>query len=192
MQHITSTEPAFTLFAYGSCMNISSLSATIGVDATRFFLGVARLPGWRVKFNYPSTNGTDFFCNLAPADGDCAFGALFRIPDIHLDAIRLREAWHKQRYREEVLRVQTLQPDAPHVDALVYLANVVVPSEGSPGKRYSQLVLDGARQCGLPPNYVKELQARMELLSGGFLEGASLGTDPSAHSSVSAPGSPSP
>lgn len=151
----------FTLFAYGSCMNLASLSHTLGCDAQAFCLGPARLEGWRLQFNYPSTNGRDHFGNLVADAQGRVFGALFQLASPHREAIRQREAWHKGRYREERLTVVPLNGAGAPCEAVVYVANVVSAHEGNPGARYASLVLDGARSCALPPEYVAELEVRL-------------------------------
>lgn len=153
-------------FAYGSCMSVASLSATIGADTLPFLLGAGRLPGWRLAFNYPSTNGKDFFCNIVPDASDATFGALYRLPAACREAVRTREAWHKQRYREEVVRVEALGRRPGWLEALTYVANVAAAAEGDPGERYARLVLEGARQCGTPPDYIARLEARIAGLRG--------------------------
>lgn len=157
----------FRLFAYGSCMNTASLSQTLGCDAQKFFLGPARLIGWRLVFNYPSTNGTDHFCNIAQDPLDTVFGALYELPASHREAIRQREAWHKSRYREVLLTVALLDADKPPEPALVYVANVTSEQERNPGTRYAKLVLDGALGCSLPPSYIARLEGQIQRLSEG-------------------------
>jgi cation transport regulator ChaC len=155
----------FRLFAYGSCMNVASLSKTLGCDAQAYFLGPARLTGWRLLFNYPSTNGENHFCNIVPDPLHSLFGALYQLPAAHRDAIREREAWHKGRYREELLPVMPLRgADVPQ-PALVYVANVTSPHEGNPGARYARLVLEGALDCALPPSYIAEIEEQMRRLT---------------------------
>jgi cation transport regulator ChaC len=154
----------FKLFAYGSCMNTASLSQTLDCDAQKFFLGPAQLVGWRLVFNYPSTNGTDHFCNIERDPLESVFGALYQLPAAHRYAIRQREAWHKGRYREEVLTAALLDADKPPAPALVYIANVTSEQEGNPGTRYAKLVLDGALGCYLPPSYIAKLEGHIRRL----------------------------
>ena len=156
----------FRLFAYGSCMNAASLSQTLGCDAQAFYLGPARLTGWRLRFNYPSTNGEHHFCNVVPDSLHSVFGALYQLPTSHRDAIRQREAWHKGRYREELLPVAPLHMTEVPQPALVYVANVTSPHEGDPGARYARLVLEGALDCALPPSYIAELGEQIKRLPG--------------------------
>jgi hypothetical protein len=155
----------FRLFAYGSCMNAASLSQTLGYDAQTFYLGPARLTGWRLRFNYPSTNGEDHFCNIMPDPLHAVFGALYRLPAAYREAIRAREAWHKGRYREELLPVAPMHVAEVPQPALVYVANVTSPHDGNPGARYARLVLEGAIDCGLPPSYIAEIEAQMRRLT---------------------------
>ena len=84
----------FAYFAYGSCMNLASLSTSLGCDAATYFAGAARLDGHRLAFNYASLNEPVCCANIEPAAGAIVAGALYRLPMRMLDATRSR-CWRR-------------------------------------------------------------------------------------------------
>jgi gamma-glutamylcyclotransferase (GGCT)/AIG2-like uncharacterized protein YtfP len=104
------------------------------------------LPGYRF---FIMANG---YASVRPTAGDDVQGLLWRIGPQDLAALDDYEDVAGGLYRQAMLTV--LQAGRP-TDALVYLG--CEAREGRPSPDYMALVVDAARECGLPQNYVDKL-----------------------------------
>ncbi|VWB26351.1 Putative gamma-glutamylcyclotransferase YkqA [Burkholderia lata] len=141
----------FTYFAYGSCMNRASLSASLGCDATPYFEGAARLDGHRLAFNYASLNEPVCCANIEPAAGSIVEGALYRLPVRMLDALERREGVHLGRYVRCAVEVR--ESGGLRVRALTYRGAVTLDCEAAPSARYRDLLVRGLTDAGVSAAY---------------------------------------
>ncbi|RXV73376.1 gamma-glutamylcyclotransferase [Burkholderia stabilis] len=141
----------FTYFAYGSCMNLASLSASLGCEAAAYFAGAARLDGHRLAFNYASLNEPVCCANIEPAAGAVVEGALYRLPMRMLDALERREGVHLGRYVRCAVDVSA--PDGRRVRALTYRGAVTLDCDAAPSARYRELLVRGLADAGVSTSY---------------------------------------
>ncbi|CAB3752968.1 hypothetical protein GQ57_20435 [Burkholderia sp. MSh2] len=141
----------FTYFAYGSCMNLASLSASLGCDATPFVAGAARLDGHRLAFNYASLNEPVCCANIEPAAGGLVEGALYRLPIGLLDALERREGVHLGRYVRVAVEVR--MPGGQRERALTYRGAVTLDRDAAPSARYRDLLVRGLVDAGVSAAY---------------------------------------
>jgi gamma-glutamylcyclotransferase (GGCT)/AIG2-like uncharacterized protein YtfP len=131
-------------FAYGSNMS----RALMGVrcpGATA--LGTATLAGWRfvvIRAGYGS---------IAPQPGGLVHGVLWRLGSRDLAAINAYECLDSGLYVRRRLPVQCAGGRA---NALVYIAPRC--GEGTPRPGYIGVVVDAARDWGLPDAYIRSLR----------------------------------
>jgi gamma-glutamylcyclotransferase (GGCT)/AIG2-like uncharacterized protein YtfP len=92
------------------------------------------------------------YASVVPAQGADVHGILWRVGPRDLAALDDYEDLAGGLYRHAMLPV--LQNEA-NVEALVYLGNET--REGRPREAYMALVIDSARDCGLPEDYVAGL-----------------------------------
>jgi gamma-glutamylcyclotransferase (GGCT)/AIG2-like uncharacterized protein YtfP len=134
-------------FAYGSNMNHEQMLGNRCPGAR--LLGVATLPEHRFIIN---SRGV---ATILPSAGSRVLGAVWEITDEHERTLDHYEGVRRGYYRRE--RHQVDLADGGTVEALVYTASET--SEGKPRPGYLEGILEGARQCGLPPEYVDGLAA---------------------------------
>ncbi|WP_175890641.1 gamma-glutamylcyclotransferase family protein [Burkholderia cepacia] len=152
-------DESFTYFAYGSCMNLASLSTSLGCDAATYFAGAAQLDGHRLAFNYASLNEPVCCANIEPATGAIVEGALYRLPMRMLDALERREGVHLGRYVRYA--VEVLAPGGRRVHALTYRGAVTLDCDAAPSARYRDLLVRGLADAGVSAAYRERTVAYM-------------------------------
>ncbi len=136
-------------FAYGSNMSRGPMRARCRSAQEH---GLAVLRGYRFVI---MANG---YASVVPAAGEEVHGLLWRIAPQDLAALDDYEDVAGGLYRQAMLPV--LQQGQTGLDgeltsALVYLG--CEPREGRPSSSYMALVIEAARDCGLPEDYVAQL-----------------------------------
>lgn len=147
----------FRYFGYGSNLNITSLRAK-GVEPLASRRAV--LPGWRLRFNvqhfFRHEGGVG---NIERSDvpGDRVLGVLYDCPDETLAPLDAVEACGHGYDRINV----DVEADGKQVSALTYVGMPeFIDDSCLPSRRYLNIVTDGARQAGLDPDYVQNLEAQ--------------------------------
>jgi gamma-glutamylcyclotransferase (GGCT)/AIG2-like uncharacterized protein YtfP len=130
-------------FAYGSNMSRGPMRVRC---PTAKEAGVAILRDYRFVI---MANG---YASVVPAAGQDVHGLVWRIGPQDLAALDDYEDVAGGLYRHATLPV--LQDGRP-TDALVYLG--CEAREGRPSAAYMALVVEAARECGLPADYVEKL-----------------------------------
>jgi gamma-glutamylcyclotransferase (GGCT)/AIG2-like uncharacterized protein YtfP len=130
-------------FAYGSNMSRGPMRTRC---PTAEETGIAILRGYRFVV---MASG---YASVVPATGEDVYGLLWRIFPQDLAALDDYEDVAGGLYRQAMLPI--LQ-DGKSTDALVYLG--CETREGRPSPDYMALVVEAARECGLPDDYVEAL-----------------------------------
>ena len=141
-------------FAYGSNMNIDWISQRCpGIKP----LGRARLDDYAIGFRYPSTSWPGGgACDIMPQQGKAVWGAVYEITDQHLESLNQAEDLHLNGYR----RIEvTVDMEGKQLQAISYEVVDKLPQEMKPMPGYLQLLLTGAAEHQLPPEYRRHLQA---------------------------------
>ena len=156
-------------FAYGSNINLRHLKAfldTHGVELdTELKAEIAQLDGYLLRTNYfAGTHGAGA-CNIEPAPGHHVEGVLVSITSAIRDALRVKEGFPLCVNDEIDAIVHTASTQAS-VRALTYM---VTPTHGLDidlpvTARYRDIVLTGARQCGLSTAYQRQLSRRLRAI----------------------------
>ena len=139
-------------FSYGS--NMSSARLRDRVPSARF-VAVAILPAYRLRFHKVSSDGSGKCDALETGNyNDRVFGVVYELADdekLSLDSMEgLRFG-----YDEKVVEVITEQGK---LNILMYFATRV-NSSLKPYCWYKEHVLIGAREHGLPPEYIAQIEA---------------------------------
>jgi hypothetical protein len=130
-------------FAYGSNMS----RALMGARCPRAeAIGTATLSGWRFVIN------PEGFGSIAPQPGGRVHGVLWRLSARDLAAVNAYESIDSGLYVRRRLAVRC---GATQAMALVYIARR--QGEGMPRPGYIPLVVEAAREWGLPEPYVRSL-----------------------------------
>jgi cation transport regulator ChaC len=121
-------------------------------------IGLASGHGRVLRFHKKSSDGSAK-CDLwaTERENDVAWGVLFEIPEEQIGALDEAEGLGKGYAREVI---QVLAENGQAIEAAVYLAtpDAVEPTL-KPYDWYRSLVVAGARQNNLPPQYVEALEA---------------------------------
>ncbi len=134
-------------FAYGSNMNQEQMAQRCPGSE----LGpLVRLTGWRYFINGRGYAGVE------ESPTDHALGCLWSLDDEHVVALDRYEGVKGNYYSKETLEVEQLE-DGSKVSALVYLS--VDREYGIPTAPYQGIVVSGAREIGLPVDYLAILES---------------------------------
>ncbi|MCG8001788.1 MAG: gamma-glutamylcyclotransferase [Candidatus Thiodiazotropha lotti] len=143
----------FHYFGYGSNMNLISLRAK-GVEPSSSQHAV--LPGWCLCFNvqhfFRHEGGVG---NIQPSSAkDQVYGILYDCPDQYLEPLDATEACGFGYHRATV-DVLTKEKT---VSAYTYIGMPdFVDDSCLPSRRYLNILIEGARQAGLDPNFIHSL-----------------------------------
>lgn len=139
----------FMYFAYGSNMLFARLHERCP-SAER--LGVAKLADHELRWHKRSKDGSGK-CDIGWREDSRVFGALYRIAGTDKHALDRAEGLG--RGYEEISVQVTIEGE--NLTARTYQATDIDESL-KPYSWYQALVVAGARECGIPENYVERLQ----------------------------------
>lgn len=134
-------------FAYASNMHRAQMQRWC--PASRF-LKAAALSGFRFVYDGFSVTWDGAVANILPAEHEAVWGALYEITErdrLTLDAF---EGYPRSYEHKEV--------DVADREGRVHRAMTYFRTGRPPGKPhpdYEKIVIDGARECGLPDEYVE-------------------------------------
>jgi gamma-glutamylcyclotransferase (GGCT)/AIG2-like uncharacterized protein YtfP len=139
-------------FSYGSFLD----SATLKKHCPKtVYGGKALLPNWEVQFNFLSRTYNGGVTGIEPAPAKLVRGVLYEMNDdelLHLDSIEgVPDGIY---YRQTIYVVDDL---GKAVKAATYrTTNPKGPFK--PTKKYVGLMISGAKEHGLEPDYIKSLE----------------------------------
>lgn len=149
---MSATEPAW-YFAYGSNMSRAIFRERRAMHPLAARRGC--LDGHRLCFNLPVGPGERGVANLEVVAGTRTWGVLYLLTGEEFDRLDRTEGVHRGFYRRAP--VEVVVDGGERVGAFTYLSSRV--GEGrKPSARYLGLLLDGAREHGLPDEYVAALE----------------------------------
>jgi cation transport regulator ChaC len=145
-------------FAYGSNMLQQWLCGPDRLSSA-VFLSIGYVTGRQLRFHKHSRKDGSAKCDISETgnSADIVFGVLYDVPDNENDLKALdRAEGAPGGYTRTTIDV--LRQDAAPLLATVYLANTShIDSQLSPYDWYHSLVVAGARQHGLPADYIAAL-----------------------------------
>jgi len=149
--------PTVWYFAYGSNMQTATLCRRRGVACHRAL--PARVRTWRVVFDKPPLLPLgESFANLVPDPAGEALGVVFEIDAVDITHIDFTEGVLIGNYRRIEIAAEPLVTDAPES----LMAHTLVSERRDPtlrpSERYMALLIAGAREHGLPEEYVAALE----------------------------------
>jgi cation transport regulator ChaC len=150
-------EGALWYFAYGSNLHdaIFRERRAMVVHETR----CGRLDHYTLRFNLPIGPGERGVANVEPAPGERVWGALYLLSPADCDRLDRTEGVHMGAYQR--VAIEVVQEDGARCVAFTY-ASSRTRADRKPSARYLGLIVEGARQRGLPDDYVRWLE-RFEL-----------------------------
>ncbi|MBI3390110.1 MAG: gamma-glutamylcyclotransferase [Deltaproteobacteria bacterium] len=144
-------------FAYGS-----NLHRSIFVEQRKMQPLAVRwgwLDGYRLCFNIPVGPGERGVANIEVEMGARTCGALYLLAAAECDRLDRTEGVHRGLYQR--ITVPVLAESGDVIEAFAYQSSLTQPGR-KPSPRYMGLILEGAKEHGLPAGYV-ELLTRFEL-----------------------------
>jgi sulfite reductase (NADPH) flavoprotein alpha-component len=141
-------------FAYGSNMSRTQMAKRTGPiregdEAPR----VALLRGYRFAFTTRSTDGLIYANIMAGEPADVVRGVLYRCGPAAMEILDDYEAGYERR------QVTVTDEAGRPYEATVYVALPKYTVEpGRPTTRYRDIVLAGAREFGLPEEYLAQIE----------------------------------
>ena len=134
-------------FAYGSNLKLARLRERAPSANAR---GRALLCGWRLAFDKAGRDGSAK-ANLRRADGDRVCGALYALAPGDWPGLDAAEGGYER------IPVEVANPAGALARAQTYLARAP-GAQGLPREEYLRLVLEGAREHGLPADWIEALE----------------------------------
>jgi cation transport regulator ChaC len=140
-------------FAYGSNMSPATFLERRGMRP--FATRRARLDGYRLCFSLPVGPGERGVANVERTAGAHVWGVAYLIPHTEGDRLDRTEGVLGGLY-ERIPVVVAAEGD--RLEAFTYRSSFSSLGR-KPSARYLGLLLEGARQHGLPPEYIEALEA---------------------------------
>ncbi len=141
-------------FAYGSNLHDAIFRERRSIRAREVRRGC--LDGFRLRFNLPVGPGERGVANIEPATGSSIFGALYLLTPADCERLDRSEGVHFNAYRRITVTIRL--DDGTTCSAFTYRADRTHDAR-KPSARYLALVVEGARQRGLPAEYVRWLES---------------------------------
>jgi AIG2-like family len=123
-------------------------------DTAHRALGAAELPDHRLAFLRRSVRWKAGAADIVPTEGESVWGVLWELP-LGAAELDVKES-AGVGYRRRSVRVLL---DGSPVDAMAYEVIHKAPTELQPRREYVQLMVDGAREHGLPDAWLRRLHA---------------------------------
>lgn len=142
--------PLLPYFAYGHNMGAQAMERACPGHR---FLGAAQLPDHRLAFTRRSLRTGTGVADILAAPGQSVWGALYELDDEHLAAIDEKEG-NGWAYERRSVRVRAADGE---FEAFAYAVIARDAEHVQPSREYLQALLDGARERGLPEDYVATL-----------------------------------
>lgn len=137
-------------FAYGSNMNHEQMKKRCGEKNFKF-IDKAYLNGYKFVYDGYSEYRKGAVANIVKSKNGKVWGGLYEINETCLKKLDEYEDYPHAYNRKEV---EVFTEDGKKFVAWVYLREPRKP--GNPSTVYRKIVLQGAKDCNLPEDYIKE------------------------------------
>jgi gamma-glutamylcyclotransferase (GGCT)/AIG2-like uncharacterized protein YtfP len=139
-------------FAYGSNLHLRQFARRCpGASA----VGRARLPAHRLSFTRYSTKRKGGVADIVPEEGATVWGALYEVEEHHLASLDEYEGVPRSYRRETIVVLDDAETER---EAWVYIANQT--GAFAPSRQYLGIIVSGARDHGLPEEYIAALEGQ--------------------------------
>lgn len=141
-------------FAYGSNLHHAQLLARCNgrLSESDEPPRIARLASYRLAFNLDGGDGEVYANIVTPGEG--VLGVIYRCDATAFELLDVYEAGYDR------IAVLVVDEQGCSLPAIAYIAQPAsVTAERRPHEDYLQIILNGAREHGLPAEYVRQLEA---------------------------------
>jgi gamma-glutamylcyclotransferase len=143
-------------FAYGSNLSRERMEKRTGpILAAR----VARLKEFRLAFNVTDSAGAERYANIVPTPGGMVWGVAYWCTPRAMEELDKYEEVAVGCYTREWVDVETDGGESLKAEVYIGGTRFTVSDDRPPSRWYSAIVIDGAKQQGLPPDYVRAVEA---------------------------------
>lgn len=139
-------------FAYGSFLDSRTLKRHC---PSARFVARAVLPNFEVQFNFMSRTYGGGVTGVEPAPGRMARGVVYDVPQTEMEHLDTIEAVPEGLYYRQ--RVLAVDDGGSLIEADTY-RTTDPKGPFKPTRRYLGLMISGAREHGLDPGYIEELE----------------------------------
>lgn len=136
-------------FAYGSNMNFKQMRERC--PSSRF-IKRAYKEGYKFVYDGRSIKWNAAVANIIEPEENIVWGGLFEINEDNLAALDCYEGYSSKSYDRETIIVKDDEENS--LEAVVYLRKG--QRIGTPDTVYRQTIIQGAKDCGLPENYIED------------------------------------
>lgn len=154
-------EETFLYFAYGS--NLLKKRIRINNPSAEF-IGIGKLDGYRLDFTKYSDHWRGTSATIVPCGKTHIWGAVWRLNIKDMPALDWQEGVGSNWYFPKTVDIST--PEGSTVQCRTYEQTIPpppresledLPSEDRPSTTYLDCIINGAVECKLPEDYIKEL-----------------------------------
>ena len=138
-------------FAYGSNMNHEQMKQRCPSSK---FIKRASKKGYKFVYDGYSTKWKAAVANIVKSKGNIVWGGLFKINKDNLAALDCYEGYPKT-YNRKIMRVKDTKGNVS--EAIAYLR--IGENLGRPRQDYRKIIIQGAKDCGLPAKYRKIIKS---------------------------------
>ncbi len=135
-------------FAYGSNLTTERMADRVPRAA---WVEIGKLEGYRIICNKVGLDGSAK-ANLQTETQDLVWGALYEMPHVDFDLLDPFEDGYVR------VEVPVIRRSGPICQAVTYISDRLT-EDHVPYDWYRGLIVNGAKEVGLPANYVRRLEA---------------------------------
>jgi len=125
------------------------------------FVARATLPNFEVQFNYLSKTYGGGVTGVEPAPGKVARGVVYEVPPDEMEHLDVVEAVPQSLYYRE--KVLVVDEEGKLLEVETY-RTTYPKGPFTPTRRYLGLMVKGAKEHGLDPEYIRELETLLSTL----------------------------
>ena len=140
------------MYYFADCSNMNHQQMNERCPGNKF-LGLAKLEGYKLVFDGFFKKRDGAVANITELAGSIVWGGLFEISEANLAALDCYEGYPSAYNRK---KISVFLEGSEVVDVVVYYRTG--QKLGSPSREYKELILQGARNCGLPDDYIKAIR----------------------------------
>jgi gamma-glutamylcyclotransferase len=102
--------------------------------------------------------GEDVFATIVPTQGAIVHGVIYQCNSIAIEQLDRFEGVATGCYRRELIQVSC--QDGTTFECFVYIGEAFSQTESAPSHHYLNFILSGAREHGLPSDYIRLVELR--------------------------------
>nr|XP_053640562.1 gamma-glutamylcyclotransferase-like [Cherax quadricarinatus]XP_053640563.1 gamma-glutamylcyclotransferase-like [Cherax quadricarinatus]XP_053640564.1 gamma-glutamylcyclotransferase-like [Cherax quadricarinatus] len=148
------SQNCFLYFAYGS--NLLKKRIHVNNPSAKM-ISVAKLKDYRLDFILFSQNWQGATATIVEDPGNFVYGVIWEIGNEDMAKLDRQEGVNNGVYK--VLEVDVETPNGESVRARCYQQLITFTEDKRPSSVYKNVIIQGARENGLPENYIKFLES---------------------------------